>query len=120
MVRSDHRSRFTTAIAEVDAVSSPVRVAVADRRRLIAEALAALIADREGFAVTGAIVGEALVEAVVQQRPDVVVVGAGADSRPAMDLVRELRRRVPQHLDSRLRHWSAPSASERGERRAPG
>ncbi|HTU97218.1 MAG TPA: response regulator transcription factor [Solirubrobacteraceae bacterium] len=83
-------------MAEVDAVSHPVRVAVADRRRLIAEALAALIADRDGFAVTGAIVAEAAVEAVVQQRPDVVVVGVGTDARPAMDLVRELRRRVPR------------------------
>jgi DNA-binding NarL/FixJ family response regulator len=71
-------------------------VAVADRRRLIAEALAALIADRDGFSVTGAIVAELAVEAVLQQRPDVVVVGTGADSRPAMDLVRELRRRMPQ------------------------
>ncbi|HEY1713417.1 MAG TPA: response regulator transcription factor [Solirubrobacteraceae bacterium] len=98
MVRSDHRSRFTTATAtaDVDAVHNPVRVAVADRRRLIAEALAALIADREGFAVTGAIVAEVAVEAVVQQRPDVVVVGVGADARSAMDLVRELRRRVPR------------------------
>jgi len=96
MVRSDHPSRFKTAVAEVDAVSHPVRVAVADRRRLIAEALAALIADRDGFAVTGAIVAEAAVEAVVQQRPDVVVVGVGTDARPAMDLVRELRRRVPR------------------------
>jgi DNA-binding NarL/FixJ family response regulator len=96
MVRSDHRSRFTTATADVDAVHNPVRVAVADRRRLIAEALAALIAGREGFAVTGAIVAEVAVEAVVQQRPDVVVVGVGADARPAMDLVRELRRRVPR------------------------
>ena len=96
MVISDHRSRFTTAVAEADAVSSPVRVAVADRRRLIAEALAALIADRDGFAVTGAIVAEVAVEAVAQQRPDVVVVEVGADARPAMELVRELRRRVPR------------------------
>ena len=71
-------------------------MAVADPRRLIAEALAALIADRDGFVVTGAIVAELAVEAVEQQRPDVVVVGAGADPRPAMDLVRELRRRVPR------------------------
>jgi DNA-binding NarL/FixJ family response regulator len=74
--------------------SPPVRVAVADRRRLFAEALAALIDDRDGFLVTGAIVDE-VVEAVAEQRPDVVVVGADADARPAMDLVRELRRRVP-------------------------
>jgi DNA-binding NarL/FixJ family response regulator len=73
-----------------------VRVAVADPRRLIAEALAALIANREGFAVTCAIVADGAAEAISEQRPDVVVVGAGADSRPAMELVRELRRRVPR------------------------
>jgi DNA-binding NarL/FixJ family response regulator len=78
------------------ATSRPVRVAVVDRRRLIAEALAALIAERDGFLVTGAILAEVAVEAVAQQRPDVVVVGAGADSRPAMNLVRELRRRAPR------------------------
>jgi DNA-binding NarL/FixJ family response regulator len=70
-------------------------VAVADGRRLIAEALAALIA-RGGFAVTGAIVADSAVEAVCKQRPDIVVIGAGADSRSARDLVRELRRRVPR------------------------
>jgi DNA-binding NarL/FixJ family response regulator len=96
MVRSDHRSLLTTATAEFDAASHPVRVAVADPRRLIAEALAALIGNREGFAVTGAIVADGAAQAISEQRPDVVVVGAGADSRPAMELVRELRRRVPR------------------------
>ncbi len=96
MVRSDHRSGLTTtATDEVDPASHPVRVAVADHRRLIAEALAALIANREGFSVTGAIVADGAANAIVEQRPDVLVVGAGADSRPAMALVRELRRRVP-------------------------
>lgn len=73
-----------------------VRVAVADARRLIAEALAALIAAGEGFSVTGAIVADGAVNAISEQRPDVVVIGAGADPRRAMELVRELRRRVPQ------------------------
>ena len=95
MMRSDHRSHLTTATAQADRAHHPVRVAVADRRRLIAEALAALIADRDGFSVTGAIVGELSVKAVAAQRPDVVVVGAGADSRPAMAFARELRCRVP-------------------------
>ncbi|MGH2894595.1 MAG: LuxR C-terminal-related transcriptional regulator [Solirubrobacteraceae bacterium] len=76
-------------------MSHPVRVAVADRRRLIAEALGALIANREGFSVTGAVMADGAVETIAEQRPDVVVVGAGADSRPAMELIRELRRRVP-------------------------
>jgi DNA-binding NarL/FixJ family response regulator len=94
MVRSDHRSHLTTAMTTADPASDLVRVAVADRRRLFAEALAALIADRDGFLVTGVFVGE-VVDAVAEQRPDVVVVAAAADARPAMDLVRELRRRVP-------------------------
>lgn len=96
MVRSDHDSGLGTGTAERDPLSRPVRVAVADGRRLIAEALAALIAAREGFAVTGAIVAESALEAVFEQKPDIVVVGAGADSRSARELVRELRRQVPQ------------------------
>ncbi|HYZ80184.1 MAG TPA: response regulator transcription factor [Solirubrobacteraceae bacterium] len=72
-----------------------MRVAVADRRRLIAEALGALIADRAGFAVTGVVAGDAAVTAIVDQHPDMVVVGAGADAQAAMELVRELRRRAP-------------------------
>jgi two-component system, NarL family, response regulator DesR len=89
----DQRSRVRTIGLEPHA--HPVRVAVADRRRLIAEALAALIAEREGFTVTGAVAGDAAVTAIADQHPDMVVVGAGADSRAAMELVRDLRRRVP-------------------------
>ena len=96
MVGSDHRSHLATTTAELDPPRHPVRVAVADPRRLIAEALAALIADREGFSVTGAIVADEAVKAISEQRPDVVVIGAGADSRAAMALVRELRRREPR------------------------
>jgi DNA-binding NarL/FixJ family response regulator len=95
MVTSDHRSHRPAATAELDPASHAVRVAVADRRRLIAEALAALIAGWEGFSVTGAIAGDSPVNAIAEQHPDVVVVGASADSRPARELVRELRRRVP-------------------------
>ena len=96
MVRSDHGSRLTHATDDPDAARHPVRVAVADPRRLFAEALAALIANREGFSVTGAIVAEGAAQAISEQLPDVVVVGAGADTRPAMDLIRDLRRRVPR------------------------
>jgi DNA-binding NarL/FixJ family response regulator len=72
-----------------------VRVTVTDRRRLIADALAALIADRDGFTVTGTAAGDAAVTAVAEQHPDMVVVGVGADARAAMELVRDLRHRVP-------------------------
>ena len=94
-VRSDHPSRFTRT-SELEPASAPVRVAVADSRRLIAEALAALIAGREGFAVTGAIAATGAVNAIAEQHPDVVIVGAGADARPAMEIARELRQRVPR------------------------
>lgn len=73
----------------------PLRVAVADRRRLIAEALAALIAGGEGFTVTGAVAGEGAAVRLAEQHPDMVVVGTGADSKEAIQLVRELRQRAP-------------------------
>jgi two-component system response regulator DevR len=95
MARSDHRSHPGAGTAAHDPASHTVRVAVTDQRRLIAEALAALIAAREGFSVTGAVAGERSVDVIAEQRPDVVVVGAGADSRPARELVRDLRQRVP-------------------------
>jgi DNA-binding NarL/FixJ family response regulator len=72
-----------------------IRVVVADQRRLIAEALTELIGAQEGFSVTAAIVGDSPLDAIAEQRPDLVVVGAGADSRPAREVVRELRRRLP-------------------------
>jgi DNA-binding NarL/FixJ family response regulator len=92
-MRSDQGARVRAVGSEPDA--QPLRVAVADRRRLIAEALAALIADREGFTVTGAVAGDTAGAMIADQHPDMVVVGAGADSRAAMELVRELRRRAP-------------------------
>jgi two-component system, NarL family, response regulator DesR len=95
MFGSDQRSHLATTPAELDPLSHPVRVAVADPRRLIAEALAALIAAREGFSVTGAIVAGDAVKAISEQRPDVVVISSGADSRSGMALVRELRRQLP-------------------------
>jgi DNA-binding NarL/FixJ family response regulator len=80
---------------DVERVDHPLRVAVSDRRRLIAEALAALIADREGFTVTGAVSADDPARAIDEQRPDVIVVSAGADSRAAMEMVRNLRRQAP-------------------------
>lgn len=93
MVRSDHRSHLSNV--GVDPADHPVRVAIADRRRLIAEALAALVAGRQGFTVTGIVAGDGAVRTIAEQRPDVVVVGVGADSRQAMQFVRDLRQRVP-------------------------
>jgi DNA-binding NarL/FixJ family response regulator len=92
-VGSDQRSSLTTT--ELDPFHHPLRVVVADRRRLIAEALAALIASRDGFTVTGAVAGDGALRTIAEQHPDMVVVGAGTDSRQAMELVRELRRQAP-------------------------
>ena len=94
-MRLGGRAGMTTGGHRISVHDQPVRVAVADRRRLIAEALAALIAGRAGFTVTGAVAGDAAVTAIADQHPDMVVVGVGADSRAAMELVRDLRRRVP-------------------------
>lgn len=96
MVGSDQRSHLTTTTTELDPLRHPVRVAVVDPRRLIAEGLAALIANREGFSVTGAFVADGAGKAISEQRPDVVVIGAGTNSRAAMELVRELRRHEPR------------------------
>jgi DNA-binding NarL/FixJ family response regulator len=84
------------AIAVPEPPSEPVRVAIADGRRLIAEALAALISERDGFLVTGASVGPGAVAAIVEQQPDVIVVGVRADSREPLELVRALRARLPK------------------------
>jgi DNA-binding NarL/FixJ family response regulator len=90
---SDHRSPLSHE--GPDPFHPPLRVAVADRRRLIAEALAALIAERDDFTVTGAVAGDAPLTTIAAQHPDMVLVSAGADSREAMELVRELRRKAP-------------------------
>jgi len=82
------------AIVVPESSHEPVRVAIADGRRLIAEALASLISGREGFVVTGASVGRSALAAIVEQQPDVVVVGVGADSQESLDLVRALRTRL--------------------------
>jgi DNA-binding NarL/FixJ family response regulator len=68
-----------------------IRVAVADGRRLIAEALAALIRTMEGFVVVGVFDGAEALPAIVARNPGVLLVGVGADGREAFELVRSLR-----------------------------
>jgi DNA-binding NarL/FixJ family response regulator len=86
-------------VAMTVGTTEPVRVAIADRRRLIAEALAVLIGTADRFVVTGAVTGavstDSAVTALVEQRPDVVVIGVGADPRQALELARGLRSRIP-------------------------
>ena len=68
-----------------------VRIAVADNRRLIAEALAALIRTMEGFTVVDVFDGAEEPPAIVARDPAVLVVGTGADPSGGFALVRSLR-----------------------------
>ena len=82
-------------LAVVQSAPVPIRVAVADRRRLIAEAFAALISTREGFTVTGILSGDSSPAAIAAQQPDVILVGAGSGGRDAIEFVSTLRARLP-------------------------
>lgn len=73
-----------------------VRVVIADRRRLIAGALAALIGARDGFTITGAnLSGPDPAATIIAQDPDIVVIGLGVESEQALELARRLRRGLP-------------------------
>ncbi len=68
-----------------------VRIAVADNRRLVAEAIAALIRTMDGFEVVGLVDGPEGVPAIVAQDPRVLLVATGADLTGGFQLVRALR-----------------------------
>ncbi len=68
-----------------------VRIAVADNRRLIAEALAALIRTMDGFVVVDVFDGAEELPAIVARDPAVLVVGTGADPSEGFALVRSVR-----------------------------
>jgi DNA-binding NarL/FixJ family response regulator len=72
-----------------------IRVVIGDRRRLIAEALAALIETLEGFTVTGVVAGDEVVPAIAAQKPDLAVVGVGEDTDGVVELVETLTARAP-------------------------
>jgi two-component system, NarL family, response regulator DesR len=71
-----------------------IRVAVADRRRLIADALAVAISSREELTVTG-VIDTGNWQPVAGRPPDVVLVGIGADRAAGLDLVCQLETRMP-------------------------
>jgi two-component system, NarL family, nitrate/nitrite response regulator NarP len=80
----------------VDAATGDIRVVVADERRMIAEALAALVDTLSGFSVTGVMTGATDVCAIAAQRPDLVFAGVDAGSRAGFELVRSARAEMPQ------------------------
>jgi two-component system, NarL family, nitrate/nitrite response regulator NarP len=71
---------------------SPIRIAVADARHLIAEALGALVATMDGLELVEVFHCATALPAIVARNPDVLLVGIGADSTEACELVRSLRR----------------------------
>jgi two-component system, NarL family, nitrate/nitrite response regulator NarP len=68
-----------------------IRVAIVDSRRLVGDALAALIRTMDGFAVIDVFEGAKALPAIVARDPTVLIVGVGADLTAAFDFVRSLR-----------------------------
>lgn len=69
-----------------------IRVAVADTRHLIAEALGALVATMDGLELVEVFDGTEPLPMIASGNPHVLLVGIGTDSTEAFDLVRSLRR----------------------------
>jgi DNA-binding NarL/FixJ family response regulator len=72
-----------------------IRVVVADERRLIAEALAALIGRMPGFVVTGVIPNGLSLETIAAQNPDLVLVGIAQVSHGVYQFANSLHTRAP-------------------------
>jgi DNA-binding NarL/FixJ family response regulator len=68
-----------------------VRVAILDKRRLIAEALAALIRTMDGFVVIDVLDDAAELPAIIAREPGVLLVGTGADLSVGFNLIRSMR-----------------------------
>lgn len=84
-----------TARARSASVASPTAVLVADTRRLIGEALAALLGAMPGFVVAGVIDIDRAVAALAPQ-PDLAVVGVDPFVEDSLRLVDGIRRRRPE------------------------
>jgi two-component system nitrate/nitrite response regulator NarP len=69
-----------------------IRVAIADARQLIAEALGALVRTMDGLELVDVFDGTVELPAIVACAPDVLIVGIGVDAAEPFDLVRSLRR----------------------------
>jgi DNA-binding NarL/FixJ family response regulator len=74
--------------------SSPLRVSVCDRRRLIAEALAELINGMEGFTVVETVCDDRPLKAPVGEGPDLILLGVGSDSAYVGGVLRSQRMRA--------------------------
>jgi DNA-binding NarL/FixJ family response regulator len=81
---------------QFDAETPDIRVAVADERRMIAEALAALVGTLPRFSVTAVIAGAAGVCTILAQPPDLVLAGVDPGSKTGFELVRSMREQLPE------------------------
>ena len=72
-----------------------IRIAVADARQLVAEALGALVETMDGLELVEVFDGTQSLPAIVARPPDVLLVGIGADPTEAFCLVRSLRGIAP-------------------------
>ncbi len=72
-----------------------IRVAIGDERRMIAEALAALVASLPGFTVTAVVAAEPGLGTIAAEPPDLMLAGVDAGSKAGFSLVRSMRARLP-------------------------
>jgi two-component system nitrate/nitrite response regulator NarP len=75
-----------------DPAPPAIRVTVAGTRRLVAEALGALVNTLDRLELVDVFGGADVLPAIVARDPGVLLVGIGADSSQAFELVRSLRR----------------------------
>jgi DNA-binding NarL/FixJ family response regulator len=72
-----------------------VKVAVGDTRRLVAEAVAALVGTMPGFAVSGLIAPDRALTAVEAREPDVLILGVAPGSDAALEIAHGVRASAP-------------------------
>jgi len=77
------------------AATRPLRLAVADPRRLIAEALSLAIGGEPTFEVVATAWGEISPQTIAAAQPDMVLVGVGADEERPLALIDALARLLP-------------------------
>jgi len=87
--------RLNNAVAVAEGATAGIRVLIADRRRLIAEALAALVGALEGFTVASVVAGDDCLAAITVHKPDVALVGVGRDRDGMVELVRSMSALAP-------------------------
>ncbi|HXO06796.1 MAG TPA: response regulator transcription factor [Solirubrobacteraceae bacterium] len=75
--------------------SRTIKVAVGDTRRLLAEAVAALVGTMPGFAVSGLVPADRALSAVGEQEPDVLLLGVAPGSDAALEIAHGVRASAP-------------------------